>query len=119
MPGELSRRPRGELPATEPEYINYQEGALKSSLKKVNELYDAAKSFPHETRDAMESLALALLTVLEEQHDLMHPPAKPRVTNSGKPYHHRDEALMHIEHAAETLRSRDIRTINTTAEPAD
>lgn len=117
MSGELSRYHETGLDHPQPEYINnpeqeQQETKLRSALEQVGQLYTASREFPQETRDVMERLCLAQQTVLEEQLNAIHPPAEPIVRNDGKPYHPRDEALLHLDRAARMLRSRDIHTID-------
>ncbi len=122
MPGELSRfHESGLTHPEEPEYIENaeqerEEQKLRSALQQVGELYIASREFPQETRDVMERLCLAQQTVLEEQLQAIHPPSEPITRNDGTPYHHRDEALLHLDRAARELRSRDIHTIDISEE---
>jgi hypothetical protein len=118
MRGELSRYQSQELSQDEPEYVEIspQEKAIETSRQQVSELYKSAVQLPPEARDLIERLCLAQQAILEEQLHAMHPEQHPQETIGGDVYHHRKEALMHLDRAVRELQSRDIRTIDASQE---
>ena len=64
----------------------------------------------------MERLCLAQQTILEEQLHARHPEQHPEENQAGRQYRHRDEALLHLQRAMRELETRDVRTIDISAE---